>query len=715
MMRGLRPLLSLGALVPSISCNYTIGLTASLGLIISDGNHTLVNTSAILSGNQNSTVTTLKNSTQGLSYSFITPTIAKISLNTTSPFHGARFSAPSASRFYGVWEYPFNYQIANSNVTFDLKGVGNNVGINWANARAPFFFTSAGYGVYTDTLKMGSYDFSLPGEVQFIFNSSSLVFYIILPTTPSDFKSIITQYTDLSARSEMPPTSGLGPTFWSDDFTLDFHGSVSNAQENIQDVVSHLYYTQIRATSTFADRPYGSGNRSWGNFDFDPRFYPDPAGFINNLTDWGFDFQVWIANRAQAGTQLRNASEAGGWLFPDDHPLGALGEALNLSIPEAYTYFEKRLEYFASVGVKGYKIDRGEEGEMPDYVQNEQMDLFLQLAYDSMVQKFGPSNFFNFARSVVDRSRARTAVWNGDSHANFTGLAYTVASGIRAGLMSFPIWGSDTGGYTREGVLTPTEEVWARWMWFSAFSPVYELMLGTNHTPWYEPYTQTTVDVLKQTANLHADLTPYIKSYAYEASKTGVPIIRALFLEAPNDAGSWEIPDSYFFGKEFLVAPIVATGGQRPVYFPTGPSKMYLEYFSKNTKYTAGTTANVSVGLDSMPVYVTQGAIIPRGDIFQGNAKWIEDWQPFLRVELFPSFDITESKFTYFSGEGANGTDVSITLTTNKKTRTVRVEYGDLGVEAAVVWYLKGEKGGKEVNLNRGGGFTELKGVECLF
>ncbi|KAF2790944.1 glycoside hydrolase family 31 protein [Melanomma pulvis-pyrius CBS 109.77] len=623
-MKGVRLLLSLGALITSISCDYKISLTTSSGLVISDGNNTIVNNSAILAGNQNTTATALKNSTQGLTYSFITPTIAKVTLNTSSSFLGARFSAASDARFFGVWEYPFNYQIDNSNITFDLKGVGNNVGINWVNARAPFFLTSAGYGVYSDTLKMGSYNFSVPGEAQFIFNSSSL--------------SIIEQYTALSARSEMPPTSGLGPTFWSDDFTQDFHGSVSNAQENIQDVVNHLYYSQIRAT----------GNRSWGNFDFDPNFYPNPRGFIKNLTDWGFDFQ------------LRKKSEEGG-----------LGEALNLSIPAAYDYFEKKLEYFASVGVKGYKIDRGEEGEMPDYVQNEQMALFLQLAYDSMVQKWGASNYFTFARSVVDRSRARTAVWNGDSHANFTGLAYTVASGIRAGLMSFPIWGSDTGGYTREGALTPTEEVWARWMWFSAFSPVYELMLGTNHTPWYAPYTQQTVDALKATSNLHADLTPYIKSYAYTASKTGIPIIRALFLEAATDAKTWD----------FLVAPIVSAGGKR-------------SYFSKNSTYSAGATANVSVGLDSIPVYVTQGAIIPRGDIFQGNAKWIEDWQPFLRIELFPSFEVAESRFTA----------VEIVLKTDKEKGS-----------AAVVWYLKEQQGGKEVNLNRGGGFTELKDVECLF
>ncbi|KAF2277471.1 uncharacterized protein EI97DRAFT_441518 [Westerdykella ornata] len=716
-MVSVQTYLSFLLLLPTVCCgysNYTISFTPEYGLVISTGNRRIVHNSAILAGNHNTTVTALTNSSKGLAYSLITPTIAKVELNTFSAFHGARFTTEPDAHFYGVWEYPFNYQITNKDVSFDLKGVGSNVGINWVNARAPFFLTSAGYGVYADTLRMGSFDFTTPGQAQFIFNSSTLVYYIILPTQENDYKSIIEQYTPLSARSEIPPTSGLGPTFWSDDFTQDFHGSVSNAQENIYDVLNHLYDNEIRATSVFADRPYGTGNRSWGNFDFDPKFYPDSKGFIANLSASGIDFSVWIANRGQLGTELYNKSLENNWQFVTSvPPIGGLGPALNLSIAAAYDYFEKRLEYFPSVGVKGYKIDRGEEGEMPDYEQNIQMSLFLQLAYASMVKKWGPSHFYNFARSAIDRSRAVTHIWNGDSHGNFTGLAYSVASGIRSGLIAFGIWGSDTGGYTRQGELTPTEEVWARWMWFSAFSPVYELMLGTGHTPWYPPYTQRTVDVLKLTANLHADLTPYIKSYAYVNHKTGVPIIRALFLEAPTDDSTWDVGDSYFFGEQFLVAPIVTEGGRRSVYFPVGPSEKYIEYFNKTSVHDAGTTADVFVGVDSIPVYVKQGAIIPRGDIYQGNAKWIEDWQAFLTIELFPSWGVPESRFTYYNGEGADGKAVEILLKTDKESRTLRVEYGDLGVEAAVMWYFKGGK--REVNLNRGGGFTELRDVELLF
>ncbi len=132
------------------------------------------------------------------------------------------------------------------------------MGINWSNARAPFFITNAGYGVYADTLAMGNFDFTIPGQAQFIFGTSSLTYYIILPTSPGDYKSIIEAYTGLSARIELPPDSGYGPTFWSDDFEQDFHGTVSNAQENYYDVINHLYYNGIRATSMFADRKSSS-------------------------------------------------------------------------------------------------------------------------------------------------------------------------------------------------------------------------------------------------------------------------------------------------------------------------------------------------------------------------------------------------------------------------------------------------------------------------
>jgi alpha-D-xyloside xylohydrolase len=192
-----------------------------------------------------------------ISWHNINPQVLKVTVDSKSAFTGARFSAATSDLFYGVWEYPWSDQITNNGVEFQLLGVGDEDGVNWSNARAPFFITSAGYGVYADTNKMGSFDFTIPGQAQFVFNTSSLVYYIITPKSKGDYKSIVQAYTAISERIEMPPDSSYGPTFWSDDFEQDFHGSVSNAQENYYDVVNHLYFNQIRATSFFADRKFG--------------------------------------------------------------------------------------------------------------------------------------------------------------------------------------------------------------------------------------------------------------------------------------------------------------------------------------------------------------------------------------------------------------------------------------------------------------------------
>ena len=457
-------------IVPSVSG------TDPYSLDIRSRNVTVYN-NAILTGTTNTSTQAISASSDGtitqdggtITFSVVKGNVVRVEVNSSEAFIGAQFTASDADDlFYGVWEYPWNTSLTNNDISFDLKGVGNEVGVNWDNARAPFFFTSSGYGVYVDTLAMGSYSFR-SGTAHFIHNTSSLTYYVILPDSEKTFKSIIETYISLSAPIEMPPDSAYGPTFWSDNFEQDFHDGVTNAQENYYDVINHLYYNRIRASSMFADRPYGTGNYSFGNFDFDPVYYPTPREFIANLSSWGFDFQVWVANRAFLYTQLFNESEQNGWLFPGIDPEYFLGPALNLSIPAAYDYFAERLKNFTDLGVKGYKIDRGEEDEMPVYEQNVQMGLFEQICYDNMKSRWGESNFYNFARSVVDRSRARTAVWNGDSHANYTGLAYSVASGIRAGLLGFSQWGSDTGGYVRVtgNTQSPTQELWARWMHFS--------------------------------------------------------------------------------------------------------------------------------------------------------------------------------------------------------------------------------------------------------
>jgi alpha-D-xyloside xylohydrolase len=340
------------------------------------------------------------------------------------------------------------------------------------------------------------------------------------------------------------------------------------------------------------------------------------------------------------------------------------------------------------------------------YEQNFQITLFDKLCYEVLQEKFGDRNFYTFGRSIPDKSRKWTNVWNGDPSGDFEGLAYSLTSGIRSGLMGFSQWGSDTGGYNRKDG-QPTEEVWARWMWFSAFSPMYEFLLGKGNTPWYSPYTSVTVTAVKQTSNLHHDLIPYIRSFTYEATQTGIPVMRALFLEAPDDSNTWNINDEYFFGSEFLIAPIITEGGERTVYFPEGTK--YLEYFNKTDVFEGGDSTDVALDLTAIPAYVTAGAIVARGDVVQGNAQWIEDWAPQVNVEFYPSFDVPQHSIGFWTGEE----QVSIEVAADSDSKTVKVTYGALGLDATYEVYTK--NGTQTGTLDATGGQFTLTNVESLF
>ena len=103
------------------------------------------------------------------------------------------------------------------------------------------------------------------------------------------------------------------------------------------------------------------------------------------------------------------------------------------------------------------------------------------------------------------------------------------------------------------------------------------------------------------------------KSHTYQASQTGIPVIRAALLETPFDATALSLADSYFFGSELFIAPIVTPDGNRSVYFPGSSTDKYLEYFNKRSVHTGDSTVNVSMDIHSVPAYVKAGAIVPRG------------------------------------------------------------------------------------------------------
>ena len=565
--------------------------------------------------------------------------------------------------YYGIWEYPYGGHIDNRGADANFLGLGNTPYVHHSSARAPFYVTSRRYGIYVQTLAQGHFAVAQAGKTTFSFKDAELKYDIIYGPGYAD---ILKRYNEMAGPAFMPPVWAFGTIWWRDDEHDDLR-DVHNAQEKVINDADRLRKLRIPAGAIWLDRPFGSGELGWGGMDFDSSF-PDPAKMIRDLNDRGMKLLLWSANRC-SGTMFQEGSEKQ-YLFPAKWP------AADISRPEIYNWWKEKLNAYVRLGVRGYKIDRGEENEMPDGLQNRFAVLFPELSAEGLSESYG-DDYFIFTRNVNDLSRKYTAVWNGDSWPTFEGLQTSIKNGLRAGLINFPMWGSDTGGYFAPG--QNTKELLARWLEFSAFSPMMEVILGPKRTVWYD-YDDELVHIAQNFARTHHDLIPYTRSSMYESTRTGMPIMRAIVLVYPNEEPLSDVWDEYLYGEEILVAPVATPAAkERSVYLPTG---RWIDYNNKLTVHDGGTTVTAVAALDQIPLFVHEGAIIPRGDIVKLNNNWDSNWKPTLRIEAFPARN-KESEFQYFTGTEAQPIKML------SKDGAITISFGNLGTDGTVEIYCK--------------------------
>jgi alpha-D-xyloside xylohydrolase len=565
--------------------------------------------------------------------------------------------------YYGIWEYPFGGNVDDRGGDRDFFGFEHLPGTNYANARAPFYFTSRKYGIYVESVAQGHYSIAQAGKTSFSFKDPQLKYDIIYG--PS-YAEILNRYNAIAGPPVMPPDWAFGSIWWRDDNHEDLRRA-NNAQDKVIEDADRLRALHIPAGSIWLDRPYGSGDHGWGNMDFDSSF-PDPPKMIRDLKDRGMNLLLWIANRCS--NLLFQEGSVKGYLFPYTWP------AADIRRPEVYQWFKEKLDVYVRQGIKGYKIDRGEEHELPDSFENEEAILFPKLAAEGLHDVYG-DDFFMFIRNVNDTARKYTAVWNGDTRSTFEGLGASLKNGLRSGLIDFPMWGSDTGGYIR----VPDKEVFARWLEFSAFSPMMEILIGPKRTIW-DDYDPELVGIAQTYVSAHHDLIPYTRSYLREAVETGMPVMRPLFLEYPDDKNVTDTWDEYLYGRDLLVAPVTVAGAtSRQVYLPQG---RWLDYNDKRAIYSGGTTITAPAPLGTIPLFVREGAIVPRGDIVKLNNNWDANWPPRLRVEIFPS--AKPSRFAYFTGKTVQSIAVS------GGEDGFKLSLGDLGAGGTLEVYCTGAR-----------------------
>lgn len=487
----------------------------------------------------------------------------------------------------------------------------------------------------------------------------------------------------------MPPLWAFNPVWWRDDHHADLAANgVTNAQALVKSDADNLQLNQLPASSMWLDRPYGNcggGLAGWGNFDFDSGStgFPSPDAMIADLENRNMHLMLWITNRANCNMltdplfipYIFNAAN------------GYVGNftttpAIDLRQSAAFAHFSNQLNLFVSRGIRGYKIDRGEEGELPAALQNQMTVLDGKLAAEDMQNRYG-DDFLIFARNMYDRNRQYVAgTWTGDTSTNLNGLIASVKMAQRNGAIFFPMTGSDTGGYSGSA---PNKETFARWLAFSAHTSMMEILLGPNRTIWNNSDNNNgnaaaprLIDIARKFTQEHHDMIPYTRSMVYSATQSGWPVMRMLTFVYPNDPSLVDAWDEYLYGDALLVAPVTTAGAtSRSIYLPAGA---WIDYNDKTTHYTGPTTFTAAAPLDVIPRYVKAGSIIPRGDILQGNNNWTPNWTPNLHIEFFPVAGVT-SGFNYYTGSGV------VPIFGYIANNTVSLKFNNLGTNGTVEMY----------------------------
>ncbi|MEJ2855737.1 MULTISPECIES: alpha-xylosidase [unclassified Saccharothrix] len=502
---------------------------------------------------------------------------------TTSGFKGMGFMTLDGAHYvreqlvlgvghsvYGLGER-FGPLVKNGQ-TVDIWNADGGTSSEQAYKNIPFFLTNAGYGIFVD--HPGNVSFEVGSEavskIGFSVEGHSLRYFLIYGPTP---REILRKYTALTGRPALPPAWSFG--LWlSTSFTTDYDEKTVNGF--IDGMVERDLPLSVFHFDCFWMRDF-----HWCDFEWDPRTFPDPEGMLARLHERGLRVSVWINPYIAQRSPLFAEGKAHGYLLrrPDGDvwqwDLWQPGMALvDFTNPAAREWYASKLEALLDQGVDCFKTDFGErvptdvayhDGSDPERMHNYYTYLYNKTVFDLLRRRRGEAEAVVFARSATAGGQQFPVHWGGDCEATYESMAESLRGGLSLGLSGFGYWSHDIGGF--EG--TPTAALFKRWIAFGLLSSHSRLHGSHSYrVPWL--FDEESSDVLRRFVKLKLSLMPYLDRAARQASAEGVPMMRAMVLEFPDDPGSAHLERQYMLGDSLLVAPVFSDEGDVSYYVPAG-------------------------------------------------------------------------------------------------------------------------------------------------
>lgn len=506
----------------------------------------------------------------------------------------------------------------------DLRVAGSRVPVPWV-------VSPEGWGIFVG---QPSEMFDLSGEMGLVRSSvaaSTRNVYLVLGETPAE---VLRRYADLTGHPHLPPLWALG--YMQSHRTLASRDEVMGIAKTFREKKLPCDALIYLGTG-FCPSGWNTGH---GSFTFNGDVFPDPEEMLRRLHEEHFkvvlhvvppyDFHGKITDTGAAAREQGDAAAYWAEHMPEE-----------------------------KIGVDGWWPDEGDG--LPVDARLERNEMY----WDGQVQARPERRPFALHRNGYAGLQRYGWLWSGDIDSKWETLRAQVANGINVGLSGIPWWGTDTGGFIPTHELTP--ELYVRWFQFSAFCALFRSHgrawklrlpwgwdLGTagplegaealgDWPPAEELHDARVEPICRKYLELRYRMLPYIYSSAEQTHRTGLPLMRALWLKWPEDAKALAMADEYLWGEHVLVAPVLEAGAkQRTTYLPAGA---WWDFWS-NKRVEGGAEVTREVDLETIPLYVRAGAVIAMGPVRQ-YAMEASDEPVTLRV--YPGAD---GKFSWYEDDG---------------------------------------------------------------
>ena len=424
-------------------------------------------------------------------------------------------------------------------------------------------------------------------------------------------KDILDEYTNLTGKSPMLPLWTFGT--WMSRITY------FSQQEGL-DIAAKLRENRIPADVIHFDT--GWFGVDWQcDYEFAHDRFPNPVAMLKKLKKEGFHTCLWqlpyftpknryFKELVDNNMHVRNAM--GGMPYED--------AVLDLSNQQTVKWYQDKIAHLIQQGVGAIKCDFGEAAPFNGLYASGRTGLYehnlYPLRYNKALWEAVRDNAGEgviWARSAWAGSQRYPLHWGGDAATNDIGMMGDLRGGLSLGLSGFSFWSHDMGGF----VTASPEDIYRRWLPFGFLSSHTRAHGAPPTEPWL--ISESFTDAFRRCAEMKYALMPYVYAQAKDCSNRGLPMLRALFVEYPHDAGAWLVEDEYMFGSQILVAPLMESGTSRTCYLPEGK---WIDY--QTGKVYEGGYRHITAGEIPCVILVRDGSLIPHVPVAQSTDKI--DW-----------------------------------------------------------------------------------------